>query len=39
MKDQSIFNHSSDAVNQDGINEYANELIKEVCLEGDTFSK
>ena len=39
MKDQSIFNYTSDAVNQDGINEYANELIKEVCLDGDTFSK
>lgn len=39
MEDQSIFNHTSDAVNQDGINEYANELIKEVCLDGDTFSK
>lgn len=39
MKDQSIYNYSSEAVTQDGINEYANELIKEVCLEGDTFSK
>jgi cation transport ATPase len=39
MEDQSIFNHTSDAVNQDGINEYANELIKEVCLNGDMFSK
>lgn len=39
MKDQSIINHSSDTVNQDGINEYANELIKEVCLNGDSFSK
>ena len=39
MEDQSIFNHTSDALNQDGINEYANELIKEVCLNGDMFSK
>ena len=39
MKDQSIINHSSDAVYQDGINEYANELLKEVCLDGNMFSK
>lgn len=39
MEDQSMLNHTSGVSNQGGINEYANELIKEVCLNGDSFSK
>lgn len=39
MEDQSILKGTSGASTQEGINEYANELIKEVCLNGDTFSK
>jgi len=39
MEDQSMLNRSSGSVSQNGINEYANELIKEVCLNGDSFSK
>ena len=39
MEDQSMLKGTSGAGNQEGINEYANELIKEVCLNGDSFSK
>ena len=39
MEDQSMLKGTSGADTQEGINEYANELIKEVCLNGDTFSK
>ncbi|MDP0530682.1 hypothetical protein NLB58_02170 [Porphyromonas gingivalis] len=39
MEDQSMLNLSSRVGSQIGINEYANELIKEVCLNGDLFSK
>ena len=39
MEDQSMLKGTSEAGTQKGINEYANELIKEVCLNGDSFSK
>ena len=39
MEDQSMLNRSSGADSQKGINEYANECIKEVCLKGDLLSK
>ena len=39
MEDQSILGQNSGTVNQAGINEYANELIKQVCLQGDSLSK
>ncbi len=39
MEDQSILGQNSGSTSQGGINEYANELIKEVCLNGDNFSK
>lgn len=39
MEDQSMLKGTSGTGTQEGINEYANELIKEVCLNGDSFSK
>ena len=39
MEDQSMLKGTSGAGTQEGINEYANELIKEVCLNGDSFAK
>ncbi len=39
MEDRSVLSQSSGAINNQGINEYANECIKEVCLKGDSLSK
>lgn len=39
MEDQSMLNRSNGAGSQNGINEFANELIKEVCLNDDSLSK
>ena len=39
MEDQSMLKGKSETSTQGGINEYANELIKEVCLNGESFSK